>query len=105
MSNTIKKILSDLNETWQKKQKKNIKWAVSKDDEIYFKEAAEHLNSLGVSNVLDIACGAGHFIKHCMDNKIEGYGIEPRHEGQDAMINIGSWHTDLRKQGKIVYFL
>ena len=91
------KLLFDLNKMWIPDSGKDIKWVVSQHDDTYFAECVKYLKSLGVHNVLDIACGDGHFINKCIHHEIDGYGIEPRHK-----LSL-SPHINLRQQGRIVH--
>ena len=98
---TIKKFLLDLNKMWTPISDKDIKWVPSSHDDNFFDECVKQLNSLNIYSVLDVACGGGHFIKKCIHNGIDAFGIEPRGEGFEAFERYPL--AELRTQGRIVY--
>ena len=56
----------------------DIKWKDSEHDLEYFDTCVAKLLNLGVSSVMDLACGEAQFLKKTMERGISSVGIEPR---------------------------
>ena len=54
-----------------------IHWRISKNDINFFKSCITEFKKHDIKNVLDIATGEGEFVKMCLDNNIDAYGIDP----------------------------
>ena len=88
-------------ETTSNENEGKIRWKTSNGDNDFFDKCANKLQSLGVTSVLDIACGTGEFVKICNNKyKIEAYGITPEREGKprDSFFYNGTFESILKNQ-------
>tara|TARA_B100002019_G_scaffold28664_1_gene22513 strand:- start:767 stop:2095 length:1329 start_codon:yes stop_codon:yes gene_type:complete len=75
----------------------DIRWKMSADDVDFFNEVVTKLKELDVTNLLDIACGAGNLVKMCRDSGIESYGIDPI-INNDSNIYQGTFNDVIHNQ-------
>lgn len=77
-----------------------IRWRISKDDSIFFNKCVEILLEYEVSNLLDISCGLGNFVKLCNSSGIKAYGIDPV-KNENENIYLGTFSSIIKSQEKL----
>lgn len=82
----------------------DVRWKISNDDIDFFNSCVVTLQDLGVTNVLDVACGTGNFVNICNRNGITAYGIDPR-MNENENIYLGTFNDIIVNQDKLNGFV
>jgi len=84
--------------------KQDVRWKISNDDIDFFNSCLLTLKEFNVTNVLDIACGAGNFVNICNKNGITAYGVDPQPNANENIF-LGTFNDIIINQDKLNGFV